>query len=75
MPTTYHRLALDDADRSARRVYIFTKVSASGGSLVYYTGTEAEPGTWMEVGRTMIGTDNGVRYVSRAAHKIITGEG
>lgn len=51
----------------ARKNDMFCRVSASGYRLVFYTGTESEPGTWMECGSTVIDGANGNVRVSRNA--------
>lgn len=76
----YHQIGVGPAASSAKRVGMFARVSADDKYLVYYTGNEDEPGTWLEAGRTMIGGNDGPPetrspYVARAAHKLITGEG
>lgn len=46
----------------ARTRGYFCRVSAGGRVLVFYTGKELEPGTWLEAGKTGM-TDNG--FISR----------
>lgn len=61
------------ARQLARKSHMFTRESADGRALVFYTGREAEPGTWLEAGRTLIDTRSGVAIVSRNAVNLITG--
>lgn len=62
----------------ARQSGMFCRVGAGryGGSrLVFYTGNEAEPGTWLEAGSTLIDTSHGgAAFVSRHAVELITKE-
>jgi hypothetical protein len=53
---------------------MFCRVSADYNRLVFYTGNEAEPGTWLEAGSTLIDTSHGgAAFVSRHAVERITG--
>jgi len=55
----------------ARTRGYFCRVGAGGRALVFYTGDEIKPGSWLEVGRTGM-TDNG--FISRNAFDLITRE-
>ena len=60
----------------ARLSGMFCRVSAiSGHRLVFYTGNEADPGSWLEAGSTMIDfSHGGAAYVSRHAVGLIIGK-
>jgi hypothetical protein len=60
----------------ARQSGMFCRVSAIGGHrLVFYTGNEADPGSWLEAGSTMIDfSHGGAAYVSRHAVGLILGK-
>jgi len=61
------------AETLARRANMFCRLSANGRRLVFYTGTESEPGTWLEAGSTLIDIRDGLTMVSRNAVELITG--
>jgi len=56
----------------ARTRNCFCRVGAGGRALVFYTGDELKPGTWLEIGKTGM-TDNG--YVSSGAVDRLIGVG
>lgn len=67
----HHLLDSHTALVMARQRGMFCRVSFGGRVLVFYTGDELQPGTWMEIGRTGM-TDNG--FISRNAFDYIVGE-
>jgi hypothetical protein len=65
-----HMLGVDIATTLARSRNYFARVTASGRRLVFYTGREDDPGTWLEAGSTLI-TDG---QISRNAFELICTE-
>lgn len=64
-------IGLDLAASLAQRAGMFVRVSATGYRMIFYTGVEAEPGTWLEAGGTMINRDGPYPTVSRHAVELI----
>lgn len=62
------------ARAKARRFGMFCRASADQTRLVFYTGNEAEPGSWLEAGSTMIDTSHGDAAVSNNAVELIIGQ-
>lgn len=70
-----HMIETNRARAYARQSGMFCRVSAEQTRLVFYTGNEADPGTWLEAGSTMIDTSHGgAAFVSRNAVELITGK-
>ena len=70
-----HIIETNRARAYARQSGMFCRASADQKRLVFYTGNEAEPGTWLEAGSTMIDTSHGgAAYVSRHAVGLIIGK-
>jgi hypothetical protein len=70
-----HMIETNRARAYARQSNMFCRISAGGNRLVFYTGNEAEPGTWLEAGSTMIDTSHGgAAFVSRNAVALIIGK-
>lgn len=68
-----HMIETNRARAYARQSGMFCRASADQKRLVFYTGNEAEPGTWLEAGSTMIDTSHGgAAFVSRNAVELIT---
>lgn len=67
-----HLLDSHAALELARQRGMFARVGSGGRALVFYTGDELQPGTWLEAGRTGM-TDNG--FISRNAFDLITAPG
>jgi hypothetical protein len=65
-----HLLDSNVALELARQRGCFCRVGGGGRVLVFYTGDELKPGTWLEIGRTGL-TDNG--FISRHAFDRIVG--
>lgn len=65
----YHTMSVEIAITEATRLGMFCRRSAMGRRLVFYTGTEADPGSWLEAGSTMIDADDCIRT---HAFKLIT---
>jgi hypothetical protein len=53
-----HMMLAEDAIRTAERNGYVARRSRDGRALHVYTGEADKPGTWMEVARTMIDSDN-----------------
>lgn len=66
-----HMIETNLARELARKRHAFCRVGADGKSLVFYVGEEAEPGTWVEIGRTMLDESSGACFVSRNAVDLI----
>lgn len=66
-----HLIESHCAQALARHRGYFARVGGGGRVLVFYTGDELSPGTWLEAGRTGM-TDNG--FVSRHAFEFICSE-
>jgi hypothetical protein len=70
-----HMIETNRARAYARQSQMFCRVNASRDRLVFYTGNEAEPGTWLEAGSTIIDTSHGgAAFVSRHAVGLIVGK-
>lgn len=70
---TMHMIETNRARAYARLSNMFCRVSADRNRLVFYTGDEAQPGTWLEAGSTLIDTSRGgAAFVSRHAVELIT---
>jgi hypothetical protein len=68
-----HMIETNRARAYARQSDMFCRISAAGNRLVFYTGDETAPGTWLEAGSTMIDTSRGgALFVSRNAVMLIT---
>lgn len=71
-----HMIVTNLARALARRADMFARCNPDQTRLVFYTGNEAEPGTWLEAGSTLIDTSHGgAAYVSRNAVELIIGPG
>lgn len=66
--TATHLLDLHVANDLARQRGFFARAGSGGRALVFYTGDESSPGTWLEAGQTGM-TDNG--FISRNAFELI----
>ena len=67
-----HMIVTNLARALARQNGQFCRASADQKRLVFYTGNEAEPGTWLEAGSTLIDTSHGgAAYVARHAVELI----
>ena len=71
----HHTIETLFARSLARHFKMFARVSASANYLVFYTGNESKPGTWLEAGRTMIDMSPGYCAVSRNAVESIIDAG
>lgn len=69
-----HMIETNLARSLARRKRLFAKIAASGRSLVFYSGEETDPATWLEAGRALIDERSGVALVSRHAVNLILEE-
>lgn len=70
-----HMIETNRARAYARQSDMFCRINADQTRLVFYTGTEAEPGTWLEAGSTLIDTSHGgAAFVSRHAVGQIIGK-
>jgi hypothetical protein len=69
-----HMIETNRARAYARQSGMFCRISAiDGHRLVFYTGNEADPGSWLEAGSTMIDfSHGGAAFVSRNAVELIT---
>ena len=68
-----HMIVTNLARALARRSGMFCRCSSDQFRLVFYTGNEAEPGTWLEAGSTLIDfSHGGAAFVSRNAVELIT---
>lgn len=68
-----HMIETNLARQIARKANMFARLSAGEAHLVFYTGDESAPGTWLEAGRTMIDrTRGGCLMVARNAVELIT---
>lgn len=69
-----HMIETNRARAYARLAGMFCRCNPDKSRLVFYTGIEAEPGTWLEAGSTMIDTSHGgAAFVSRNAVNLIVG--
>lgn len=66
-----HLLDSNVALELARQRGYFCRVGGGGRLLVFYTGDELQPSTWLEAGKTGM-TDNG--FISRNAFELICRE-